>query len=263
MKKQNDTEIEIDLLELVGEMLRHWWIILLATVVFGVAGLLYSTLYLTPEYESTTSIYILSKQNENAMTYNDTQLATQLTKDYEQLITGRTVLENVIEKCAVNETYAQLRERVVVINESNTRIINITVTDPNPANAQLLANAIREEAAVHIKEVTDVEAVNVADEANFPTEPSGPSVLKWTVLGLAAGFALSAGVFTLRFMLDDTIKTAEDVEKYLDMSILALIPDTQTTAKKKKKKATSNSLQKSVRKNSEEIDVIDLNETKS
>lgn len=261
MKKQNDTEIEIDLMELVAELLRHWWIILIATAVLGVAGLLYSTLYLTPEYQSTTSIYILSKQNENAMTYNDTMLATQLTKDYEQLITGRTVLENVIEKCAVDNTYSQLRSRVVVANETNTRIITITVTDTNPANAQLLANAIREEAAVHIKEVTDVEAVNVADEANLPTAPSGPSVLKWTAVGLAAGFALSAGLLTLRFMLDDTIKTSEDVEKYLELSILALIPDTQTTAKKRRKKKTT--AKKTSQKTSGELEVVDLNETKA
>lgn len=261
MKKQNDTEIEIDLMELAAELLRHWWIILIATAVLGVAGLLYSTLYLTPEYQSTTSIYILSKQSENAMTYNDTMLATQLTKDYEQLITGRTVLENVIEKCAVDETYQQLRGRVVVANETNTRIITITVTDTNPANAQLLANAIREEAAVHIKEVTDVEAVNVADEANLPTEPSGPSVLKWTAVGLVAGFALSAGLLTLRFMLDDTIKTSEDVEKYLELSILALIPDTQTTAKKRKKKKTT--AKKTSQKTSGELEVVDLNETKA
>ena len=261
MKKQNDTEIEIDLMELAAELLRHWWIILIATAVLGVAGLLYSTLYLTPEYESTTSIYILSKQNENAMTYNDTQLATQLTKDYEKLITGRTVIENVIEKCAVDETYKQLCNRVVVANETNTRIITITVTDTNPANAQLLANAIREEAAIHIKEVTDVEAVNVADEANLPTEPSGPSVLKWTAVGLAVGFALSAGLLTLRFMLDDTIKTSEDVEKYLELSILALIPDTQTTAKKRKKKKTT--AKKTSQKTSGELEVVDLNETKA
>ena len=261
MKKQNDAEIEIDLLELVGELMRHWWIIVLATAVLGVAGLLYSTLYLTPVYESTTSVYILSKQNENSMTYNDAQLSAQLTKDYEKLIMGRTVLENVIEKCAVNETYKQLRDRVVVANETNTRIINITVTDTNPANAQLLANAICEEAAIHIKNVTDVEAVNVADEANLPTEPSGPSVLKWTAVGLAAGFALSAGLLTLRFMLDDTIKTSEDVEKYLDISILALIPDTQTTSKKKKKKKAA--AKKTTPKAAGDLEVVDLNETKA
>ena len=262
MKKQNDTEIEIDLLELLNEWIRHWWIIAAATVVLGLAGLLYSTIYLTPEYQSTTSVYILSKQNENAMTYNDAQLSTQLTKDYEKLIMGRTVLENVIAKCAVDENYKQLRDRVVVENEANTRIINITVTDTNPANAQLLANAIREEAAIHIKEVTEVEAVNVADEANLPTDPSGPSVLKWTAVGLAAGFALSAGVLSLRFMLDDTIKTSEDVEKYLELSILALIPDTQTNSKKKKKKKAT-SKKANPKATGGELEVVDLNEAKS
>ena len=236
MQTSNQDEIiEIDLQDLFGLLLHRAWIICLAAVVAGVAGFMVSFFLVTPQYESTTSIYIsANKQNESAMTYSDAQLATQLTKDYEELIVGRYVLERVINMYGLEESSESLKGRIQITNTSGTRIINITVKDPNPQNAQIIANSIRDIASEHIKSVTDVEAVNVADEANLPTEPSEPSVFKWTVIGAFIGAIIAMGIIILRYLLDDTIKSAEDVEKYLELSTLALIPDFDTAAEKKK-----------------------------
>ena len=90
--------------------------------------------------------------------------------------------------------------------------------------ARVLANAIREEGAKHIQAVTNVEAVNVVDEANLPVSPSSPSVAKWALIGGFIGAFASMAVIIIRFLMDDTIKSSEDVEKYLGWSTLALIP---------------------------------------
>ena len=161
-------------------------------------------------------------------------MASQLTKDYEELILGRTVLEKVIAQYQLNESYESLKNRVSVENTSNTRIISITVKDPNPENAQIIANSIRDVAAVHIKDVTDVEAVNVADEANLPEKPCEPSIPKWTLIAAMIGIILSAGIIIMQYLLDDTIKSSEDIEKYLELSTLGLIPNFDTVEKKKK-----------------------------
>ena len=123
---------------------------------------------------------------------------------------------------------------MTVANTSNTRIITITVKDPNPANAQIIANSIRDAAAIHIKDVTDVEAVNVADEANLPGSPCEPSIPKWTLIAAMIGVILSAGIIIVQYLLDDTIKSSEDIEKYLELSTLGLIPNFDTVDKKKK-----------------------------
>ena len=129
-------------------------------------------------------------------------------------------------------------------NAADTRIVYITVKDPNPARAQEIADSIREIASDHIKEVTDVEAVNVVDTANLPSQPSEPSIVRWTAIGAALGLVACAAVIIIRYLLDDTIKSSEDVEKYLGLSTLALIPMLQgeksTKKKKKKKKAARN-----------------------
>lgn len=242
---RDDDVLEIDLLEIFGLFLHKWWILALCTVVTGVLGFVWSAFVITPQYESTTGVYILSSSpDNNTLSYSDTQLASQLTKDYEELITCRSVLETVIEECGLSDTYGQLLDRVTVENATDTRIVYITVKDPIPAKAQEIADSIREIASDHIKEVTDVEAVNVVDTANLPKEPAEPSVLKWTAIAAALGLMLCAAVIIIRYLLDDTIKSSEDVEKYLGLSTLALIPMLQgesSTKKKKKKKRVTQS----------------------
>ena len=70
----------------------------------------------------------------------------------------------------------------------------------------------------------DIEAVNVVDQANFPDSPVSPSIPKWTIIGVLVGIVISAAVIIIQHLLDDTIKTSEDIERYLGLSTLALIP---------------------------------------
>ena len=223
MNDQND-EIEIDLWELLDLLLHKLWIIIPTAMVTFVIGFCIAMFAVTPMYESTTGIYVMSRQNSDTLSLSDTQLSSQLTRDYEELIQSRTVLESVITKTGIDETYKGLKDRVAISNVRDTRIIYITVTDASPETARMLADAIREEGARHIKDVTNVEAVNVVDEANLPTSPSSPSVAKWALIGGFIGAFVSMAVIVIRYLMDDTIKSSEDVEKYLGWSTLALIP---------------------------------------
>ena len=243
MNDQND-EIEIDLWELMEVLLRKIWIIIPSGVITFVIAFCIATFVVTPMYESSTGIYVMSKQNSDTLSYSDTQLSSQLTKDYEELIQSRSVLETVISYTGINETYDGLKDRIEISNVKDTRIIYITVRDANPEMAMNLANCIRDVAAQHIKAVTDVEAVNVVDEANLPTEPASPSILKWSVIGALIGLFISCVIIVIGFLMDDTIKTTEDVDKYLGWSTLAIIPviyeDQQGKGSKKNGKKKEN-----------------------
>ena len=124
--------------------------------------------------------------------------------------------------------YKDLLKKVSVHTPTDTRIVSITVTDYDPQQAQNIANCIREVAGEHIQNVMDIEAVNVVEEANLPTVKAGPSVVKWTAVGGILGVFLVCAVILIHYLLDDSIKSSEDVEKYLGLSTLALIPITQS-----------------------------------
>lgn len=222
--KQID-EIEIDLREVFLILLGKAWLILLVGLLTAALAFGFSQFILEPVYESTTQIYILNKQDSDTVTYSDVQLGSQLTKDYAELIQSRFVLESVIEELGlIDMDYEDMLKKVTVSTPTDTRILAITVEDTNPMLAMDTANSIREAAAVHIKNVMDIEAVNVVDTANLPTEKSGPSVLKWTLVGGLIGMLLVMSIVMIWYLMDDTIKTSDDVEKYLGLSTLALIP---------------------------------------
>lgn len=237
--QQNSDEIEIDLLELLSVLLGRGWLILSAGIFCALVCLVISSFVITPTYESTTKIYILNKTDNASVTYSDVQMGTQLTKDYAELINSRYVLEEVMQKLSLDVEYKELIKKVSVDTPTDTRIVSITVEDTDPVLAMNIANCIREVASSHIQNVMDIEAVNVVESANMPMEKASPSRVKWTLAGGILGCFLLCVFVLIQYLMDDTIKSSEDVEKYLGLGTLALIPlaeDAVNSKKKKKKK---------------------------
>lgn len=220
-----EEEKEIDLRE-ISFYLLHWiWLIAIVGVFTAAVAFAYSSFVMKPVYVSTTKIYVLNRSNQSDnLTYADTQLSTLLAKDFKELIKSRYVIETTIRELELDETYEQLAGKISVSNTSDTRIISISVEDYNPARAQYIANALREVAAVHIQSVMDIEAVNIVDEANLPETPSKPSKRKITMIGFLCGVAVVVGILVFRFFFDDSVKTTDDIEKYLGITTLAVIP---------------------------------------
>lgn len=226
MEQRYDNEIEIDLMEIFMVLLHYIWVIVMAAVIVGGAAFAFSRFVITPTYESTTRILVLNRQDTASgnLTYSDLQLGTSLTKDYPELIQSRYVVEKVMEMFELDTSYEAFIKKIQVSTKSDSRIIDITITDPDPLLAKEIADALRDIAAERIVEVTDIQAVNMVDEANIPARPANPSVIKWTFIGFLMGGFLAAAVVLVRFLLDDTIKSSEDIEKYLHLSTLGLIP---------------------------------------
>ena len=233
-----DDIIEINLGELCSVLLGRAFLIISAGIFFGLAGLFVSKFIMHPVYDSTTKIYILNKEENQTVTYSDVQIYTQLTQDYAELIKSRYVIEEVIQRLnLVDVDYEALSKVLKVDTPSDTRIVAITARDEDPLMAMQIANCIREVASEHITNVMDIDAINVAETANVPTQKSGPSVMRWTIIAGFLGAVIIAFFVILEYLLDDTIKSNDDVERYLGLSTLALVPlTTEETDKKKSKK---------------------------
>ena len=221
--KENQ-EVEIDLGEIFHVLLGRIGIIILSGIVLGLVSIVGTMLFIDPQYESTTKIVVLSKQDNNTLTNQDMQTSTLLTKDYAELIKSRTVTEGVIAELNLDLEHKELLEKISVENQTDTRIVAISVRDEDPYMASQIANAIRDVASVHIQEVMDVDAVNVVETANIPNEPASPSLVKNGILGGVLGVVLSVIIILAVYLSNDTVKTPEDVERYLQLSVLGNIP---------------------------------------
>ena len=259
-KKRNDNEeMEIDLLELLMVMKKHLAAILLTGIVGLVIMFSCTTILMTPLYSASSMMYVMpDNSNSNSSTLSDMQVGQQLTSDYSSMIESRSFMEDVIKKLNLTIDYQQLLEKVEVTNPTSSRILQVTVNDPNPQTAADIANEVASVAESKLKEITGMQAIKIYEEAAVPDRPSSPSLKKNCALGLLAGLILAMAVVTILYLLDDTIKTEDDIEKYLGMTTLAVLPyngrKQQRQAQKHKKQRAKQERQTSRKRKEIETD---------
>ena len=260
-KKRNDNEeMEIDLLELLMVMKKHLAAILLAGIVGLVIMFAYTSFLVTPLYSASSMMYVMpdNSNSMNSSTLSDMQVGQQLTSDYSSMIKSRSFMEDVIKKLNLTIDYQKLLEKVEVTNPTSSRILQVIVNDPNPQTAADIANEVASVAESKLKEITGMQAIKIYEEAAVPDRPSSPSLKKNCALGLLAGIVLAMAVITVLYLLDDTIKTEDDIEKYLGMTTLAVLPyngrKQQRQAQKHKKQRAKQERQTSRKRKEIETD---------
>ena len=196
--------------------------IVAAVLAFGV-----SSFVLTPEYSSTTRIYVVNRnQSENAgLTNQDLQAGTYLVKDYKEIILSQDVLEKVISNLKLEQSGKGLSKKIQVTVPVDTRIVSIVVKDDQPEEASRIANALREVAAEKIIKVTRVSDVTTLEEARPALTPSSPNIRRNTLLAFLAGGAVMVILILLLELLDDRVKRPEDVEEVMQVALLGIVPD--------------------------------------
>lgn len=238
--RQEENEIEIDLWELIREIWGKIGYVICAAAAMAMLFILFDKVIVTPQYVSTTKMYVLAQQDSSKLTSSDLQASALITQDYAELIKSRKVTESVISQLGLTSgdemmTHEQMLAKLTVETTSNTRIVTIKAKDPDPYVACEIANAVRDAAAEHIQNVMMTEAVNVVDEANIPKEPSSPSTMRDALIGGLLGMIIAMAVIVIGYLMNDTIKTSEDIEKYLGLGALGTIPISEGQKKSSKK----------------------------
>ena len=227
-----DDDIEIDLVELFHVIIAKWWALLIALVIGSLVAGLVTAFTITPLYKAKSTIYILGSSS-SVISVQDLQIGSQLTKDYQELIMKRPVIEEVIKKLKLDMTYEQLKSKITVVNAQDTRFIEINVTDPNPELAAKIADEIAESTMNKVALFMKNDKPSFVEHAVVPNHPVSPSIPKNTVLGGLLLMILVIAVIVIRYLLDDTVKNEEDVRKYLNLNTLASLPDTKEAKRRR------------------------------
>lgn len=233
-------EMEIDLIDLTFHLLDKAHYIILSLLFGAVLLNVFSYLFIHPTYQSESKLYVVSSSEDSVVNLSDLNIGSSLTKDYEELILSYPLLEQVIDELDLEISYKNLVEMITLTNPSNTRILCITVESENPYLSRDIANAVAEISAEYLPETMSTMAPNIAQKAQLAESKSGPSYLKYTMIGALLGMLVCCGIFVLQYLMDDTIHTSEDMEKYFGIVPLTAIPDSDLfeegrTGKTKKK----------------------------
>ncbi len=229
-------EIEIDFGRVFHAVVGKTWLVILVAVLcaaFTFAGTLF---LVTPEYESTAMFYV---NNSNlslgdasvSISSGDLTTSRNLVDSYIVILKTRETLVDVIDYAGISRTYKEVREMLTSAAVNETEIFQVTVTSPDPVEAERIANAIAYILPKRIGTIIDGTSAKVVDAAIVPTKPSSPSYTKNTIVGFLLGFALTVGIIALREIFDTTIRAEDDIAQCCKHPILAAVPDMTVPSK--------------------------------
>lgn len=227
LNQAGQEELEIDLIELLYHFLSKWYLLMIGLLVgAGIAGA-YTYYRITPKFTATAKLYMVSNSSDTIVDLSDFNIGNSLSSDYRELIRVRPILEEVIEEEELSYTYEQLRRMITISTISDTRILQISVTSTSPAEAMTVANALADKATEEIPVLMDTTKPNIAERAIVPTQKSSPSMKRNVAMGGLIGLLFVAAILTVLFLIDDTMSSAEEVQKKLGIMPLTIIPESE------------------------------------
>ena len=237
---------ELDLKELISIFLNKKYLIIIVLLLFAIFGIVYTNKILTPLYQSSTTLVLVQIGSDNisqqtSITTTDVTLNSKLVDDYREIAKSKTVASTVKDNLNLQQSIEDIQESISVTAISETEVIKITVTNPDPELAYSIANEVAIVFKDKVNEIYKVSNVHVLDKAEIPNEPSNIHLLKNIVIFMFVGFILVSAYILLINMLDTTIKTDLDIEKNLGLPVLASIVLTDENVKKKIKKNSNTS----------------------
>lgn len=227
MEEKTNDIFEIDLKSLINMFMARIKLISLIVIIFGISFFLFSRFAITPLYSTSFTMYVNSNKtvvSEN-ISINEMNTATLLVNVYVEMIKSDNILSEVAQQTNLGYTAKDIKGMISASAVNETPIMQVKVTNANPAYAIMIANAIADIAPEKITEFMDGSSVKIIDRPKLPEYPSSPNVTKNTAIGIILGLIVSCGLVLLMEILDTRIKSEEELAKLLDIPVIGVIPE--------------------------------------
>ena len=230
-RPMENEEIEIDLLQLWNAVRHRIWLVLLAGFIVADIAFAITKFLITPMYSSSATMLVVTKET-TLSSLADLQLGSQLTNDYEILISSRPVLQETIEELDLDTDYKHLRNTITISNPNDSRMLIISTLQADPELAKSVVDTLARISSDYIAEKMEVTAPKIIEEGEGPLVQSSPSLVRNTAIGGLLGILAAVFLICVAVILNDSIQTEDDIERYLQLPVLAVIPDKNGSSRK-------------------------------
>lgn len=212
----------IDMIAMLFFILRRAYWIVLAAVIGAAAARYYAAHFVTPLYQATSKLYIAG--SDSTISEKDLWLGSYLAKDFQEAVKTWRVYELANERLNLNYSYESLTGMVSTRNPSGSHLLYITVTSPKAEEAQQVADTYAEAIQEYIETVMNVKRPQLLEKARKPSVPVSPNVKRSTRNGATVGALVPAILLVILFLLDDRIRSEDDIANAVQLPILGTIP---------------------------------------
>ena len=234
IKMGTGKDVEIDSQRVLGAVLKRFWLLIVIPVLGAIAAFAITYFLITPQYESSAMFYV----NNNSFSISDVGISSgdltasqKLVDSYIVILKTRECLNEVIDYADLNYSYGTLANMIKAEAVNSTEIFRVTVTSPNPVEAEKIASAIAYILPNQISNIIEGTSAKIVDTAIVANKPSSPSYMNNTVLGFLAALVLCVTVIVLQELFDVTIRAEEDITQRCPHPILAAVPDMVESSK--------------------------------
>lgn len=228
----NEKEIYlIDLVDLIKKVFKHLFLIIILTILFGLVSFAYSNFIVTPSYNANATMIISSssknddQQDLADIDFYQIQANKALISTYSEIVKSKGIADQVIKNLSLNMGYEEFSKKVSIEPVKDTQIISVNVVDSVPARAMDIANETANIFKSSVGDIMKVDNVQILDGATIPIEPVSPNVSKNTILGAIIGLVLGIIISMFKELYDISIKSVEEVEEYLNLPVIGVLPD--------------------------------------
>lgn len=224
--KRNDDVI--DLMDLANALLRNWWIVMLSALLAAGLAIAGTKLFIRPTYQSYFTAYINNRgqsSDSHTMTSSDISASRSLASTYAEIIVSRPVVEAAMEFAGIEGDYKSVQHGISVGDLNGTEIIKVKVILEDPQIAYQLACGIQSVIPKRIEEIIAESSMTIVSPAVYSDSRYAPSYSRNTRMGFALGFLLAAGIIIIMELLDNRVKSADEVAERYGIVAMGVIHD--------------------------------------
>jgi capsular polysaccharide biosynthesis protein len=218
-------ETELDLRDLFGVIKKRIWLIIVITLLTTFLAAIVSVFFISPTYESSVGIIIGKQAGGEKITSSDVTMYQSLMQTYKDIAGTNKVAETAASTIGGGLKSGDLLKRTTVTTKTGTMILNIAVDSKAAADSFKEVQAYADAFVQRAKELIPEGDVRIMDSPQLPESPIKPNVKMNIAIGFLLGLLVSVGISFLLEYMNNTIVTKEDVEKYLELSVIGIIPE--------------------------------------
>lgn len=222
----------INVADFVLESIKRWYVMIGTIIVCLLVSLFYTIWFVTPTYSSTAKLYITNKQSE-VITSSDLSISTFLSNDFAEIIVDTPILKQVSKEIDGKYSVGKLKGAVTVSKPENTRIIEISAETPNAEDSKKIVDSICKISEKELVDIMGLDRVTIIKEGDVPSKPSSPNLMRNLIFAFLFALVVSEVAIAINYIFNNKISSPSDIEKFLQLNVLATIPYNQTKAKNK------------------------------
>jgi capsular exopolysaccharide synthesis family protein len=232
-------EFEFKLIDVLDVLRKYYLIIIGCATVFTAISFIFNYYVFAKVYGASTTLYVWKSAgeataNNSSTAYRDIVFYDRLINDYKQLIESkrvkRTVNELLMVKSSIYQTFKQEKDKksipytIIVSLKRNTRMIKISAQSPSPELACMAANSTAAIFIDTVKSMMQMDNIKILDVAEVPRFAIKPNKIRNVFIGFILGVCAGFGIGFILKLLDNTIKTPEEVTAHFKLPMLGMVP---------------------------------------